>query len=286
MLNFSTTNIYTYEETLKDKLIGFIAREGYLLPFQLKAPKDGFLSSVQIYLKNGSTQIEITNSLTTSIEFTSTDLYIIHKATQYAIVDRYPYGVWQLLITFNSDLVKKLYYSNFFTIVPDNDVIGKFEYYNSTDFDNRIYQTDYRNYVNITNQIIFTEPFYKETILERGDGSKIYEHQSYAEQYNIVLFGDIWTVRELQKLQLFNSQILSIAKLGIANQSMFVRNTIEQTWESAKYYKITLNLNVNNLQKTLCQENLTILSQENIAYPKIGNDIILINNEILMLNQP
>jgi hypothetical protein len=187
---------------------------------------------------------------------------------------------------FNSDLVKKLYYSNFFTIVPDNDVIGKFEYYNSTDFDNRIYQTDYRNYVNITNQIIFTEPFYKETILERGDGSKIYEHQSYAEQYNIVLFGDIWTVRELQKLQLFNSQILSISNLAIINQSMFVRNTIEQTWESSKYYKITLNLNVNNLQKTLCQENLSILSQRDIAYPKIGSDIILINNQILMLNQP
>jgi hypothetical protein len=285
MLNFSTTNIYTYEETLKDKLIGFLASRKMLLPFQCRVPKDGFFSDLQVFLKNGTNEIEITNEFVWSIEYTNSHVYIIHKAIISVFSNPLPCGVWQLKITYITNENIKTVYSNFFTIVPDNLVIGKFEYYNSTDFDSRIYQTGYRNYVNITNQIIFTEPFYKETILERGDGSKIYEHQSYAEQYNIVLFGDIWTVRELQKLQLFNSQILTIEKLGISSQSMFVRNTIEQTWESAKYYKITLNLNVNNLQKTLCQENLSIFSQENIAYPKIGDDIILINNEILMLKQ-
>jgi len=291
MLFFNTTNIFNYQNELNDKYIGFLGSDKSLLPFQIVIPKGQLFDSIsKVELINSSRTFEITDILNDfSVKQDSENYYIIYKPNIIALATL-PCGIWQLKIKilFNDielvpPIVTRYYYSNFFTIIPDTSIIGTLQYSNTFDFDDKIYQTTYKNVLNFVNKTLIVAPFYKEIATERADGSKVYEYQSYSENYSIVIFGDIWTVKEIQKIKFFNIQVVNIASLGIVNENISLRTEVAQTFEDNRYYKITLIFSINQVEKNLCEANKVLANVEDMEIVEINNKVLLVGGKILQI---
>lgn len=290
MLFFNTTNIFNYQNELNDKYIGFLGSDKSLLPFQIVIPKDTLFDSLtKVELINSSRTFEITDILTDfEVKQDSDNYYIIYKKS--FPLATLPCGIWQLKVTIivnNLEIeppaVTRYYYSNFFTIIPDTSIIGTLQYSNTFDFDDKIYQTTYKNVLNFVNKTLIVAPFYKEIATERADGSKVYEYQSYSENYSIVIFGDIWTVKEIQKIKFFNIQVVNIASLGIVNENISLRTEVAQTFEDNRYYKITLIFSINQVEKNLCEANKVLANVEDMEIVEINNKVLLVGGKILQI---
>lgn len=288
MLFFNKTNIFTYKKELNDKYVGFLASDRYFLPFQLVIPKDAVFSSVTELVFQNDSQTFASTDIQNDLEILedTDNIYIIFKRPNFPIT-ALNCGTYQLKITVEVNnyeivppLVKRYYYSNFFTIVPDSEIVGIFNYSNSFDFDNKIYQTSYKNVLNFVNQTLNVNPFYKEIATERADGSKVYEYQSYSEIYTVIIFGDIWTVREIQKIQFFDTQSVTIIHLNIIDENIHLRNEVQQSFEDNRYYKITLSFTINNIEKNLCESNKEISEQGELKILEIDDKILLIDDKI------
>ncbi len=186
MLFWKDENIFETQK-LATSQIGLNALVDYLLPFQLFRRDfpgiDYHISSIML-LNNGR-EIDLAGIIPyiDVLQDAHGNYYYVFNGTSDLSSLEIPCGIWQLYFEFDDS---KRLYSNFFNVIED--YTAKLTYANSFDFDNKIYHLDYKNIIYITNKIVADKSFVSEKIVEKGDGSKIYEYQNFAESYLFSIF--------------------------------------------------------------------------------------------------
>ena len=275
MLTFKYTNIFSYNPSLSSNQIGLNALNTKLLPFQFKRVDFSTIDSeiVDWKLINGSREIDLSADISEiDILSYSNDFYYIFDGTA-TLSSTISCGTWQMYFEFGDG---SFYYSNYFNIIET--YIARLYYFNSKDFNNRIYQYGYKNILYIDAKIISEGAFRTEKIIEKGDGSKKYEYQNTAETYSFAVFGDHFLNKELELLPMFDTSRFEWSELGNESTtqrgfSVFDRPEYESTFQDDLLnYKGKITVKVNAVDKTLCESNLSYTIIE-------GQAIITIDGE-------
>ena len=259
MLFWKDENIFETQK-LATSQIGLNALADYLLPFQIFRREfpgiDYHISSIML-LNNGR-EIDLAGIIPyiDVLQDAHGNYYYVFDGTSDLSSLEIPCGIWQLYFEFDDS---KRLYSNFFNVIED--YTAKLTYANSFDFDNKIYHLDYKNIIYITNKIVADKSFVSEKIVEKGDGSKIYEYQNFADSYLFSIFGDKYLVKELSKLPMFDEVYFSDDYFS--NVQIFGRANFEFSFETKTLnYKGVVKFSIDETEKTLCEENYNIHSDD------------------------
>lgn len=253
MLVFNYLNIFTYYDTLASNQIGLNALDTKLLPFQFIRTYFPTIDSeiVEWKLINGSREVDLSSDISKiDILGNSSNYYYIFDGTA-TLSSTINCGVWQMYFEFGDG---SIYHSNFFNII--DSYVAILYYYNSKDFNNKIYQYGYKNILYIDTKIISEGAFKSEKIIEKGDGSKKYEYQNIVETYSFAIFGDHFLNKELELLPLFDSYQFTWKEY--VSKGGFDRLEYESTFQADLLnYKGKITLKINPVEKTLCESNNT-----------------------------
>lgn len=250
MLKFQTNNDFDAK-----KSTGFNALKTKLIPFQ-------FSTNIQAHIVTGFYLINGNNVINLSYDVDLID--ILYDGQQYFyifkgetnLITNLKCGIWQIKIIISNQYS---YYSNFFNIIEN--YTHKFTYANSFDFDKKIYQFGYENIIYIQSKIVSDNFFKIEKIIEKGDGSKKYEYQNFAESFKFTIYGDEFVVSELGKLPMFD-----IVKFD--DKQIFDRAIFEFAFDTKILnYKGTVKFSIDEVDKTLCETSG--------SYSPVGNTKIV-----------
>lgn len=263
MLHFNSNNIYSYNHGLSDTQIGLNAMDTLLLPFQMEREYfvgiDDEITSWKLI--NGEREISLNSDIAKIdiVEDAGNGLHYIFNGDE-TLLTSISFGIWQMYFEFADG---RDFYSNFFTVINEYNAI--LIYYNSFDFDGRIYQYGYKNILYIKNKIVSDTPFKIEKVYERGNGTKNYEYQNFAESYLFSIFGDEFMNNELGKISLFDKVFFTWKQYE--NVQIFGRAKFDFSFDATNLnYKGILKFSINEVDKTLCESNS--------SYTPVGSTIL------------
>lgn len=261
MLQFLKDNIF-----VKNTAGAVKASATYFIPFQFKVANEGTPVNPTIFkLVNGSREIDM--SLANINVYYDDDYYYFIFKHDNDVSNILETGFWQIRITLSSS---EIYYSNWIEVVCHTQIQGYFDFYNSKDFSDIIFQTGFLYRLYVTSQFISTEQFKKETFFEKSDGTKIYEFQSVASGYSFSMLTDIWQIQQIEFMSIYDN--FSVTFNEFEDENLFEKPTIEKTFENYQY-KLNINFFINNTTKSQCLKNKEIVTVPWILGNGIWNSI-------------
>jgi len=288
MLYFNQNNIFSYKNTINTQLVGFNASQTKLIPFQFKlSVEDSIIADMGTFkLINGNLEIDLSADNDLFEIYSDTNYYYVIFNGQTTLTSVISNGVWQLQVSIDlindiDEITEYVFYSNFFNILCDNDIVATYTYYNSLDLENTIFQNGYKNFIYIDSKIAISDPFYKETITEKANGDNIYEQQVKALGYTFAIFGDNYLVKMLKQLDLCDTHEFTFQEYE--NETVFKRPELDFSI-LLNYNQVDITFYIEELNKLQCNtdKNLTEITQINFLIDQDNNYLTDQENNFLI----
>lgn len=257
MIIFNENNIFD-----EKKSTGFLASKTKIIPFQLAIIKTGSSSVISVFkIINGTKEIDLSSDISKIILYES-QKYFYHLFFGKTILStNVQPGKWQIYLEISHDLGTYIYFSNFFNIICDEKIKGRLEYWNSKDFENVIFQDNFRQIIYFSTFLKNENSYKKEKIIEQGDGTQLFESQIIANGYSFIIRGDNFSVERIQKIGFFDNAEIFHNYLDAV--PIFQRIETEENFNEKNYnYSIKILFYIKNIDKNLCLSNKEVQTKK------------------------